>query len=329
MTAVKLAVVAVMIFFIYRAIQKAQVEFEANNFSIWQIRWPWLLLASASYVLGMLPMGANWHRLLNALQQRVPLGPAVRTHFMSQLGKYVPGKACVPAIRFALLAPYRVNVPTTFVSMLAETLSMMSVGAVVGGVLVAILFRDQPLIALAAAGLALSAGIPIMPPVLRYVVRFFEQRKAKKTGEPPTNHAEDLTWSVMLPGWLGIIPGWLLLGLSMWATMKALNLPSTQSMTIGELPLVTASYAISVVAGFMSMLPGGFLVREWFIQQMIAPSFGAMTGLLAAGLHRMVSLVSELVVSSILYVLHSRFDVRPHDSLADDAQVAPANHNSK
>jgi uncharacterized membrane protein YbhN (UPF0104 family) len=213
--------------------------------------------------------------------------------------------------------------------MLAETLSMMSVGAVVGGVLVAFLFRSQPLIALAAAGLALSAGVPIMPPVLRYVVRFFEQRKAKKTGEPPTNHAGDLTWSVMLPGWLGIIPGWLLLGLSMWATMKALNLPTTQAMTISELPLVTASYAISVVAGFMSMLPGGLLVREWFMQQMIAPSFGAMTGLLAAGLHRMVSLVSELIVSTILYVLHKRAEPGTIESMPLDTDVAPAHHNSE
>ena len=306
MLLVKLAVVALMVFFIYQATQKAQGEFEKHAFSIRQIQWPWLGLASLSYVLGMLPMGANWHRILNALQQSVPFWETVKTHFISQLGKYVPGKACVPAIRFALLAPYKLNVPTTFVSMLAETLSMMSVGAVVGGAIVAALFRDQPLIALAAVGLALCAGIPIMPPVLRFVIRFFEHRKAKKTGEPPTNHSQDLTWSAMLPGWLGIIPGWLLLGLSMWATMKALNLPTTRTMTVEQYPLVTASYAISVVAGFMSMLPGGFLVREWFIQQMMAPTFGAMTGLLAAGLHRMVSLVSELVVSSILYLSHLR-----------------------
>ncbi len=83
MTAIKLAVVAVMVLFIYRAIQKAQGEFDANDFSLKQLRWPWLFLASGAYVLGMLPMGANWHRLLNALQQRVPLGAAVRTNWVN------------------------------------------------------------------------------------------------------------------------------------------------------------------------------------------------------------------------------------------------------
>ena len=303
---VKLIISCVVIVFIYRAIDKSRGEFEKANFSISQIKWSWLVLASGTYVLGMVPMGLNWHRLLVAMQQQVPRWEAVRTHLVSQLGKYVPGKACVPAIRLSMLAKYKLHAPTALVSMLAETLSMMSVGAVVGACIVAVIYRSRPDIVLVAVGLALAAGAPVIPPVLRFALRFLAKRRAKKTGESLTDVTRDLTWPVVVPGWLGIVPGWMLLGVSMFATMKALNLPETNNMTLAQLPWVTASYAISAVGGFMSMLPGGVFVREWLMKELIEPSYGSLVAVLAPVLHRMMSLVSELVISAILYLTRTR-----------------------
>lgn len=302
----KLLVMAVVIYFIYRAVGKAKSEFGNRNFDIANIRWDWLLVASICYICGMIPMGLNWHRLLNAMQQPVPMTDAVVTHFISQLGKYVPGKACVPAIRFALLSKFKLHAPTAFVSMGAETLAMMSVGAFLGAGIVAMSSTASGSVKLIAAGLALLAGIPVMPPVLRMIVTILEKRRAKKAGEEPAHVARNLTWRVVLIGWLGIVPGWILLGLSMFATMRALNVPETQDLSLRELPWITASYAISVVAGFASMLPGGFGVRELVIRELVAPEYGATTGLLAGVLHRMVSLMSELVVSGILYFSRRR-----------------------
>ena len=80
----------------------------------------------------------------------------------------------------------------------------------------------------------------------------------------------------------------------MWATMKALNMPSTRDITLWELPWITASYAISVVAGFGSMLPGGVGVRELVIRELVAPNYGQTAGILAAILHRMTTLVARV-----------------------------------
>lgn len=296
-----------VVYFVVKAIQKGQADIAAQDFDVWSIRWPWLILASISYLLGMIPMGLNWHRLLYAMQQHVPVWDGVRTHFISQLGKYVPGKACVPAIRFALLEKYSLDPPTAFVSMAAETLTMMSVGSVVGGVVVAFAFWSKPQIALLAATFAVVAGLPVIPPVLRFAVNLLQRRKARKTGLEPVDVSGTLTWSVLIPGWLGVVPGWLLLGVSMWSCMKALGLPETNAMTLADLPWVTASYAISVVAGFASMIPGGFGVRELVISELITPKYGATVGLLSAVVHRMTSLMSELVVSGILYISHLRW----------------------
>lgn len=307
MALLKIAVVILVCFFIARAVQRSRDEFAREHFTLSQIQWQWLLLASCCYVLGMLPMGLNWHRLLIAMQLPVSRWDAVRTHFISQLGKYVPGKACVPAIRFALLEKYNLPASTALISMAAETLTMMAVGAVLGAGIVAVLLRGQPEIGFVAAGLALAAGVPVAPPVLRFALRWLQRRKAKQTGQPIDDGAtRGLTWKAVLPGWLGIIPGWLMLGLSMWATMKALNLPTTRSMSISELPWVLASYAISVIAGFASMVPGGVGVREWVMKELIEPKYGAVAALLAPVLHRMMSLVSELLISSMLYLTRQR-----------------------
>lgn len=292
-----------VIFFIVRAVETGQAEFARAGFQISNIQWSWLLVAGIAYVLGMVPMGLNWHRLLDAMQQPVPRWVAVRAHFISQLGKYVPGKACVPAIRLALLSRYQVHRPTALLTMVAETLAMMSVGACIGASTIAVTYRSRPDIALVAAGLALCSGAPVIPPVLRFALRIIGKRD-KDDGTPGTSGAErQLTWRVVTPGWLGIIPGWLLLGLSMWATMKALNLPTTRDLPLAHMPWITASYAISVVAGFASLLPGGVGIREWVMKELIDPEYGAAVGLLAPVLHRMVSLVSELIVSSMLYVV--------------------------
>lgn len=301
MLLLKLAIVALIVVFIVRAVQQGQAEFAKSNISLSTIRYPWLFVASAGYLLGMFPMSLNWHRMLVSMQQPVPLWTAVRAHYISQLGKYVPGKACVVAIRLSLLSRFKLHTPTTIVSMMAEVLAMMSVGSVVASVIVAIQFRGRPEIALVATGLALAAGLPIIPPILRFTIQQLERRRAKKKGVTESNVTGKLTWGIVIPGWLSIIPGWMFLGISMFAAMKAIDVEATRNMTLWDLPWITASYAISLVAGFMSMLPGGVLVREWVMKELIEPSYGPVVGLVAPVIHRMVILVSELVLCSILY----------------------------
>lgn len=301
MTLLKLTIVTLIVIFIVRAVQQGQAEFAKSNISLSTIRYPWLLVASAGYLLGMFPMSLNWHRMLIAMQQPVPMWTAVRTHYISQLGKYVPGKACVVAIRLGFLSRFGLHTPTLVVSMMAEVLAMMSVGSVVASVIVAIQFHDRPEIALVATGLTLAAGLPIIPPVLRFTIQQLERHRAKKKGIEESNVTGKLTWGIVIPGWLSIIPGWIFLGISMFAAMKAIDVPATRDMTLWDLPWITASYAISLVAGFMSMLPGGVLVREWVLKELIEPSYGPVVGLVAPVIHRMVILVSELVLCSILY----------------------------
>ena len=62
-------------------------------------------------------------------------------------------------------------------------------------------------------------------------------------------------WQVLLVGWLSIAGGWLMQGLSLWAVLRAVG--ATDEGPLANWPLHTAAAALAVVAGFLTMIPGG------------------------------------------------------------------------
>ena len=67
------------------------------------------------------------------------------------------------------------------------------------------------------------------------------------------------------------------------------------------LPLLTACAALAVVAGFLSLIPAGAGVREFVIMTLLAADFGAVAAVASAILLRVVWMVSEVLLSGILY----------------------------
>ncbi len=72
---------------------------------------------------------------------------------------------------------------------------------------------------------------------------------------------------------------------------------------LGQLATTTAAAALAVVAGFLTMIPGGFIGREFVLTELLAPAYGPALAALSAILLRLVWLVAEVVVSCILYFL--------------------------
>ncbi|MCA9267324.1 MAG: hypothetical protein KDA41_02585, partial [Planctomycetales bacterium] len=139
-----------------------------------------------------------------------------------------------------------------------------------------------------------------IPPLFRRVVRLLRLSKAKADIDDLLMR---LSFRLMACGWIANLVAWPLNGLSLWATLKAI--PSTTEIAAGPfamLPLLTAAMALAVVAGFVSMLPGGVGVREFVLNALLAPIFGRLA-IVSVILLRLVWLLAELVVSGILYVL--------------------------
>ena len=110
---------------------------------------------------------------------------------------------------------------------------------------------------------------------------------------------QGLGYGTFLLGWVCMGVVWFILGLSFWAVLKALAIEDTDLLP--HLHLYVASVALATVAGFLSLIPGGVVVREAVLAQLVVPYFGGGVALVSAVLLRLVWLTAELVVSGTLY----------------------------
>lgn len=193
----------------------------------WELRPLWLVVSGAAFALGLIPMAWFWHRTLAALGYPTPMLVALRAYILSQLGKYVPGKAMVVILRVAAVRRWAPSMRIAIVSVFLETLTMMAVGAFLAFVLSALVLRSDAYISLIALGMALAAGGPTLPPVMRWFSRLGAGRFVKN--DEATPQADDLaenesrlrgvTFGLLASGWLAAGICWVLFGISLWATL--------------------------------------------------------------------------------------------------------------
>ena len=149
-------------------------------------------------------------------------------------------------------------------------------------------------------GAILAAGLPIAPPVFRLLIRLLRiDRLSPKIGTAAAN----LETRTSLVGWLLLPFSWLLVGLSLWATIQLI---AVGNVPLEQVPRLTACAGLAVVAGFLSMTPGGLGVREIVLVAILAPidpAFNSATTLIVAVTLRLVWLVTELLLTIILKVL--------------------------
>lgn len=305
-------------------------QLQRTRDSLWSVHWSWLLGATLCGMVGIVPPACYWFSVLRSLNIHVPAAVVARAYFLGNLGKYVPGKAMVLILRATALRPYGASIKLTTASVFVETLTTMATGAAIGGLIVQAL--DTPLW-LRAFGLltALCCFIPIMPVLFRSVLTY------RLPAEDPLRGVLSQKYNLRLMA-LGIslsIVNWLLLGCSLFCVIRSLPfatltsepttasivesgtaLPSSSISTlihadsVGIFWLIcVAACALSVVAGFVSMLPGGAGVRELVLTVLLTPLVGSAGALVVAIVHRLVTMFSEVLmagIGSLLQLEHSR-----------------------
>ncbi len=314
MRAVKLLIVALVLAFVHRTLVDAWHGLDQYE---WELRPGWFLLAGGLYLLGLLPAAVFWYRVLHVLGQHPRWGETMRAYYIGHLGKYVPGKAMVVVIRAGLIRSHRVQTGLAAVSVFVETLTMMAVGAFVAAAFLATRalagpldtpeaagFADQAValfgkhfLLVVAVGLMIVAGLPTVPQVFRRLVRL---AGVGRSDPEIADKLQRLGFGTLALGWLLMLVGWGLLGVSFWAILQAIG---TENLSLAaDLPLYTAAVSLAMVAGFLSLIPGGAVVRELVLLELIAPRFGETAAFVSALLLRLAWLLSELVISGILYI---------------------------
>ena len=124
-------------------------------------------------------------------------------------------------------------------------------------------------------------------------------------GKSDPTTAENLSklgYGTLLLGWLLMGVVWLATGCSLWAVFRALGV----ELGLWEhLAGYTAAVSLAMVAGFLSLIPGGLGVRDLILLKLLVMLFGVREAVatVTSALLRLVWLVAELVISGILYVV--------------------------
>jgi len=245
-----------------------------------------------------------WHVVLHRFGLSLSWQRSFRAFYLSQLGKYVPGKVMVVAIRASIAGgiqhwqpdPGGPNVPAWFVvsaAAVAETLMFIAIGSGVGLICGASLLADRPWVlglgALVGGGIAFS----MLPPVLRlWIVHmpFFKSAHDRQW------LAKRWTWDLFLGGSISFSAGWLLMG---GGLLVLSHLLPEQDSTWRDLPRTTAGVSLSTVIGFLSFIPGGLGVREIVLFPILRPRYSAVLTLVV--LHRFLVLMAECVATAIAW----------------------------
>jgi hypothetical protein len=242
------------------------------------VRAEYLVPAGLLYLAAHTIWGTFFFQLLRSQGAEVSWLTGVRTYFVSQFGKYVPGKALVIVLRVVMLRRHGVSAAVVAVTATYETLTNMAAGAVVG---VALLpwaglgpEVDDELGFGAWIGLVAVGGLPLTLGVLNKVTaRIADKRRgpdARPLPSPPV-------W-LLLQGLLQAAVGWCLLGLSLWMTLQGL-FPDDVGLTRDRYLESTAAVAVSYVAGFVAIvLPGGLGAREWVLLKVLPRQVPAGAG---------------------------------------------------
>lgn len=240
---------AAVVWFAVRAL-RGQWSGAAERLASVRPEWGWIGLATLLVLLTYLLLIETWRRILEASGERLPLGDAARIWFVSNLGKYVPGKIWSIAAMTVMAKNSRVSpVIAAGSSVLTQ---LVSVAAGIGVVLVTgARSMIHPGIAIAAAAV-IVVGIAAVPSLLPALARMI----ASLTGRPIV--LPRISGRVVSLAAAGAVISWVAYGIAFQFFVRGI-LGSAAGATSSYIAVYAASYIIGFLALFA---PGGAVVRE-------------------------------------------------------------------
>ncbi|MEJ5341447.1 MAG: lysylphosphatidylglycerol synthase transmembrane domain-containing protein [Thermogutta sp.] len=282
-----------------------------------RVSWGWCVAAGMCYAASLLPAAWFWGRVLRSAQQKTSFGKVLRAYLVGQIGKYVPGKACVVIVRTALVAGNSVQPAMAAASVFVETLTMMSVGAALATLYLVVWAPSDSRLLWTAITLAVVVTIPTLPPFFKPILRLL----ATRGNRPEVLTAIDRINFVQLwEGWAAMLLLWVGFGISLGLVLRAIELPGFEfapsgSAILEAVPPLVASVALATVGGFLILfLPGGLGARELILAAVLAPYLasrwlvgqgvsGEVVALVAAVMLRLVWLATEIVLALVMWSL--------------------------
>ncbi len=291
------------------------------------IRYDFLALALLLDMAGMMLISGPFGMALFDRERLAPTthkltwNVTAQAYLISQIGKYVPGKAIVIVVRYMVLGRLGFSLGVVVLATFFETFCSLSAAA-----LLSFLLWSLPISVMGQSALAelpwawpisllffLGLVSFILPPVLAIAPRLLA-----KIIPTARHHAENpIGWKTIGWSFVPALLGWSMLGASFAAVVQSVY-PKNLSLT--EVPTLGAVFTLSYVAGFLSMVPGHFGIREFIMDVVLRPLLDGdqLVVVSATLLSRLVTLIGEIVLALIFYALYR----------VTTAHIAPPNHKT-
>jgi uncharacterized membrane protein YbhN (UPF0104 family) len=271
-------------------------QWDETRAALTSMSWSAVGGAFLAGLAGLFAWMLGWRAFLAGLGSPLPLRAAARVNYISQLGKYIPGKVWALVSQIELARTY--DVPR-----------LRSVSATLLAVATSI-----------AAGLAVAAAtLPLTSPAAtdRYwwllllaplvlaglhprIVTWGLNLILKAVRRPPLEHPVSTSTTLRAVAWT--VLGWALLGVHTWLLCLAAG-----GSGAGLAFLATGAYALAFTAGFIVFFaPGGIGAREAALVICLTPVLPAGTPILVAIVSRVVLTAADLVNAGAAVLLGRR-----------------------
>jgi len=223
------------------------------------IDWRYAPLGLLGFTGSMLTSGLVWRWIARKMGDHNPTIPLLGAYTFSQMGKYIPGKVVLLLMRIDRAGRFGMDARTCTLSTLLENFIYLISGGLAGLVGLAAYFKtlqaEGHLWVLPACGVLVMVLLLATHPAIFYRLVDIALKKFKR---PPIDPAHRLRMGQLLGCVILFLPCWICGGIALWASARCLDAALPASAII----VLISAFALGVIIGMVSLLPGGALVRE-------------------------------------------------------------------
>lgn len=326
----KVIVLLAVAAFMTREIHRVLTGVAAKNVAI---QWKWGAIAVAGFCASMLASAIVWRMLARRMNGLGSDGlatiPLLGAYTFSQIGKYIPGKVGLLLMRIDRAKKLGMSTGVSTLSTILENALYLVSGGLISMTAVMQILAELhvqghiggwqqklqwPLIILVVAVLCTVCHPKVFYSLVNRLLRGMKK--------PEVAPEQRLEMKTLVAAVAGFVPCWIFGGIALWASTRCVA-----DVGIAECAWFAGAFALSVILGMVSLLPGGLLVREAVLGAAVAielaPALGhdkaVALGLVAAGLQRLFQLAAELLMALIGFVA-AKFG-RPENTDGSDTGV--------
>jgi glycosyltransferase 2 family protein len=259
------------------------------------LRWSWIAASAGLVLVSYAVLIQTWRRTVARWGHPLSVPTAARIWFVSNLGKYVPGKIWQITAMGAMAR--EAGVPAT--AAIGSSLLIAVVNVLAGGLVVLLAAYDADLLPPAATiiGAVLISSAVLLPRVIPQAAARIARWRGREILWPALSVGDVLVLFV------GCAVAWCLYGIAFqWLAWGTLGEAS------GATRYYIASFTVSYLAGFLALVaPGGVGVREIGVLTLL-PQFGLTTvggAALLAVISRLWLTILELLPGLVLLLTRS------------------------